>query len=263
MRIDLLGWFVALIIAAAFYWKGLKIVRPFWAYRNDGVIQKRGQSRKPIKILYDDREVDQVTSAKILLWNRGKDAVLGDRIPESDPIRFVFPAGIEILKTDVPVKTRESVDFTATSKNLEDGSWSIECSFNFLDRADGVVIEALHTGGRATPIICRGTILGARKGIKRLKTDEASAFQTVLLSSLVFLAIFGLAKLIPESNQVLKSIEHSKYSASFATLTTALAMIASFLFSILLIKWRVPKKIREYYFPNSRSNTKADKTDTE
>lgn len=114
-----------------------------------------------IKIFFDDKVVERLTSTQIWIWNNGNETIEGTKIVVDDPIRYIFDNETKILSVKIITKTREvnKVKITSFVDN------EIRLDFDFLDPKDGAKIEILHTGKKQNPKMA-GTIKGMPKGIK-------------------------------------------------------------------------------------------------
>jgi hypothetical protein len=185
---------MAFILMIVFYIKSRKEKKPCWTYRNDFVIGKGNQGAKDIKILFENKEVTRVTSTKIFLWNRGREVIKNQDIPNSDPLRLIFPKGIEILRTNLLKKSRESIDFGMSEESTSQEN-ILKYKFSFLDHNDGLVMEVIHNGDEKVRIKNVGTILGAKKGFKLLEYEEDLPYEKIL-PIFGFLAFMILGTLI-------------------------------------------------------------------
>jgi hypothetical protein len=94
-----------------------------------------------ISVYYDQDPVPRVTQSLVWLWRRGRGTVRGDDVHKRDLIRISVPSGNRILDASVikqSVETNEvRIDFDSAEPHVTD----TVVQFDYLDPAQGVVIE--------------------------------------------------------------------------------------------------------------------------
>jgi uncharacterized membrane protein YbaN (DUF454 family) len=149
------------------------IVLAFVLYRRSLVQQKLSYVRSSIqltglnsqfspdlKIFFKGRELELVTKSIVTFWNSGNATIEGGKIVATSPLRIVTSEGSEILDAAVSTATREANRFTVKLRdNLPN---ELECSFDYLDPNDGVIVSVLHTGNWRVNVV--GDIQGIPSG---------------------------------------------------------------------------------------------------
>jgi hypothetical protein len=103
-----------------------------------------------------DRKIDSISRTRIALWNQQGDTISGSDIVEADPFRLQFSAGEAPLQARMLFISREQNDVAVSI--VPDHS-SVNISFDFVDAADGGVLEVVHQGVTRPEI--KGTIRGS------------------------------------------------------------------------------------------------------
>jgi hypothetical protein len=161
---------IALIIAFIFYFKSKIRIMPNLAYKSITEVSKLSDCKRKIKVLYNDKEVSQVTTTKIWFWNNGKRPLKREDIPLKDPLRITIENKkldeIIILDYNIIKISKESLNF-----NLLSGIKLNELilDFDYLDYKDGGGFEIQHTGNRESQIKLEGVILGPKKETNIIK----------------------------------------------------------------------------------------------
>lgn len=206
MSTELISIFVAilsLIFAIFFFLKSRKEKIPCWSFKSDVVIgRKQNSGKEEIKILFKDKiVVNQVTSTKIFIWNKGREVIKSQDVPVQDISRIVFPENINILRAEIIKKTRDSVDAKLIKKKTKEGN-VIEYTYNFMDHRDGFLIEVIHDGGKDTEIKNVGTILGVRKGFKSINKEKTNPILNVLPFSIAIFLVLSVVIFIDKIGRI-------------------------------------------------------------
>jgi hypothetical protein len=144
-----------------------------------------------VTVLFGDRVVPRLSRTLIILWNRGRATLRGSDVVKGDPVRFSFSPDAMVLRVQVVHATNPHNKCEAF--RVTDAPHMIECSFDYLDPADGAVLEVLHTDHpvSAAPT---ATIRGARPAIRDLGWEPNRPSRRWLLGGrLSGLAILGLS----------------------------------------------------------------------
>lgn len=111
---------------------------------------------------YDGVDAEQISTAKVLFWNGGLQAVLGGDISQTNPIRIAAQGGASILGvTGMHVNNSDNGLDHHTSA---DGRSEL-ITFQYLDRGQGAVFEIVHIGLSGNDI----QVLGAGAGFTSVR----------------------------------------------------------------------------------------------
>jgi hypothetical protein len=165
-----LGWvgsilgIVGIALSIWFYFKSQQKADPVAVIESMRLVGGPHQSLpNQIEILYEGKPVPRVTKSVVRIWNAGNVTLDGKDVVPTEPIRLVTDENSEILSASILLRTRK-----VNGANVTLGQDKRNCatvSFDFLDPADGFVIELLHTSDEHNPNI-EGVIKGISEGIK-------------------------------------------------------------------------------------------------
>ncbi len=140
-----------------------------------------------LKILYDERPVERLTSSSFGIWNDGTTTVRGADIVERDAVGVILNSEGEILRATIEGVTRtvNNVQIVVTSVR------KIVFTFDYLDPGDGFRLQLLHSGEPASASLT-GSIMGLPKGIEPRTSARADLWLTRAMYGLVlFVAACG------------------------------------------------------------------------
>jgi len=115
-----------------------------------------------VRIYFRDTPVDRLVKNKIIIWNSGYTTFEGSNIISSNPLRAEYGTGTCVMRASLVKSSRpENCAQAIIHPNNRN---EVVFSFNYLDPADGAVIEVYHNGEDVLPKMI-GTIKGHPKGI--------------------------------------------------------------------------------------------------
>lgn len=125
-----------------------------------------------VQITYQGRRVKRVARSYIWIWNAGRKVIKREDVPDEQPIvvHLSDSDAVEILHLAVRKSSRIGVNFSATK--VGDAGFRID--FDFLDHADGALIEIQHTASPLVRIDTSGVVLGAVAGIRKMQPFSSS-----------------------------------------------------------------------------------------
>jgi hypothetical protein len=122
------------------------------------------QNRLPEKVQINFRGVPiaNLSQTQIILWNKGDAPLRRVDVPSNDPLRFKLDSNCKIFLAQVIKVSREvnnvGIDYESGLSN------SVELSFDFFDKGDGVLVSIWHDSNDTTAEM-EGTVLGQREGL--------------------------------------------------------------------------------------------------
>lgn len=160
----------------------------------------------------DGSPVRQISRSAVALWNHQGDTISGNDVLGVDRLRIKLEEGDRVLRSRLIACSRK-VNRLSLSTNPEDQT-EILIDFDFLDAADGGIIEIIHEGDKRPKIA--GTIRGVELSYRGFRSislgavmHTSSAFLTrhrllfnwlrALAASLIVLAIGGLIVVVVTS----------------------------------------------------------------
>ena len=139
-----------------------------------------------IKILFKDRQVENLSRLRAACWNSGNQAVRGEDIPKNGD-RAVVLSDARVLSV---AHVGSSVDTAFIAEQLDEQSVSVR--FSFLNPGDSVLFEILYeaTSAKEPTIQFTSRVIGGRPTEARLFTGPltpAESFATFLPLALCLL----------------------------------------------------------------------------
>ena len=107
---------------------------------------------------YEGTEVERLTKASIILWNKGTDVLRGEDIVESDPLRLSIGEGGMYLDVEVERTSDESNGCVAEVRPMR--AHEVTLGYEYLNPGEGMRVTVLHDGMNAEP-----EVLGRAKGL--------------------------------------------------------------------------------------------------
>lgn len=117
--------------------------REFSVSKNGYLVVKNGKKKiHSLSILFDGKEVDNVTITKITIWNSGSEDIRREDIASERPLILKASKNVEILNAEIIVQTDSTNKFSIISVTAD----VIHLDFEYANRNDGIVIQVIHTG---------------------------------------------------------------------------------------------------------------------
>jgi hypothetical protein len=146
------------------------------------VILMLSDKMSKLKFLYDNREIENLYSSKIVIWNDGELTIDKNDTVHDFPIMIQLPPDHTIYDVEITKATHVANRFTL--ENI--ASNQCRLSFDYFDSKEGCVIKLLHSGGFPTVV---GKIKGL-KGMSRVRIIKKAKEDN--RSTLLFGALFSL-----------------------------------------------------------------------
>lgn len=154
---------VGLIAGYIFYRKGLRTKEPCYAMKTETLIAGYSAKFEDLKILYKDKQIENLSVSRIAFWNNGIETIELNDIAPKAPLVVFAEDEVEILDAKVLQQTNRSNDF---SIHLLDNNKFAQILFDYIDKGQGAVFQVIHTGTSPFDIadlIIWGDIKGAKK----------------------------------------------------------------------------------------------------
>lgn len=227
----LFTFIIGVIIAVFFHYRGKKVKSPSYAIRSSNIVRDLVSKIKSLEMLYDGRQIKNLTVTKIAFWNAGKDTINSEDIPTAEPLTVRIKEGYKILDAKIH-STNNSANQLSISTSDDQLSANIE--FEYLDKGEGGVFQLIHTGINDESIEFHGLIKGAGSPIKK-NMPNLKQFYSPKKSYRVILAIllFG-SPLILIAQFILNPVPAN----AFDNFTVVLMY---WILGIYLFKRRLPK----------------------
>jgi hypothetical protein len=195
---DIIGIYVGIIgiiLASVFYFRSKEKVRPRMLIEKTSLIGER-ESFLPesVEIRYSGEVIPMLSKARITFWNAGRKTLNDIDVAKHDPICLrLAESKSKLLDIRSVTTTRDVINARVTREaNV------ILILFDFLDRDDGLALEAFYDGDLQTELSIAGTIKGVRSGIAvrvstNLSEEPESSFFSRNFLSLAGASILGAA----------------------------------------------------------------------
>lgn len=161
---DVIGVFVGIVgivLACVFYFRSKEQVKPRIRIENTVLVGKSEHLfPESVEVRYNDEVVPVLCKVRITFWNAGRKTLNRSDVAENDPIAIKFSnPEARVLDIRSVTTTRDVTNAKADLKGNH-----IYLSFDFLDRDDGLALEAFYDSEDAG-VVLGGTIKGLREGI--------------------------------------------------------------------------------------------------
>jgi hypothetical protein len=137
-----------------------------------------------LEIFYNGNRIESCSASKVLLWNRGSEAIRGTDIAPAAPLVISIRDPEFVL--DHQVLYCSSPHSRVSTMSREDGS--ILIGFDYLDPRQGVILEVLHTGGPSS-IFLSGSVIDGGEIQTKESPGEKYALALTLVMYLIIAAI--------------------------------------------------------------------------
>ncbi len=137
--------------------KGVKRKEPRYFFRSNNLVSGNARNLSPLKIMYKEKQINNVTVSKVCFWNNGNETCRREDIASVDPLCVSMLNKSEILQASIIFKKTDANNFgihPATDNR------SLYITFDYLDKNDGGIIQIVHTGKSSEDLQMRGTIIG-------------------------------------------------------------------------------------------------------
>ncbi len=161
-----------LITAGFFYWVERKEVEPTYAITVPELLASQTNDAPNLKLYWDDEEIEDIFSVKIVFWNAGREYLDKDSISDTDPLRIQVPSGINILYAEFIQTSRDNLVLSTTIKQLDNDTTEIIIDIvgdEALERKDGGILKILFTGAMEEDEF---QVIGRIKGSSGIKQQE-------------------------------------------------------------------------------------------
>jgi hypothetical protein len=149
---------VGFILAFVFYFRAKREKIPQYQIRTFRLIEDNVSEIPALKILYDNKPVENLTLTRISIWNRGADPIEFNDIAPLDRLRVELENSFKLLGAEIFSVNTPTNNFSL-STNLEKRVADLQ--FEYFGKNEGVVLNIFHTGKQNSDLRILGTIKGA------------------------------------------------------------------------------------------------------
>ena len=138
---------------------GRKAKRLVFNWRSTTLVRSYENIVPHLTVLYRDSPVQNLTLAKIAVWNFGNDVINNVDIPPLDKIRLTLNKPFRFLEANINYASKSANNF---SINISPEKDEIMINFDFIEKNDGLTLALFHTGN-TTDLTVNGAVKGAGK----------------------------------------------------------------------------------------------------
>ena len=186
-----LGYFLAVlgIVASIYFGVRSKRIKRITYYRQTKRLILPGDRIKPeLHVFYASKEIDNISVSLYTLWNSGNETLQSDDIVSSKPIEILVDESGEILDAQIVKQSEDSCDFNIVTEEKR-----VTLNFDYIDKADGVVVQIIHTGSLGE---LSGRIKGGRTKEFRFHRDREKIFVKTKIKQKTIMQIVALFTIV-------------------------------------------------------------------
>lgn len=240
----ILAAFTILSVAFSVYtWLAGKKRKKISYFIKSSTLIKNGSSQiKNLTILYNNREIDDLSVSQFYIWNSGNDVI---RSADIDGLKQLC-----ISNTDSATILEASILFSNDDSNKikisNEDNGNIHICFDFLEAGDGTHIQVIHSGNANNlKVDCK--IIGGEKicnasdneKYNQTKSKWKIYFSKVIQIVLSYLICIGAAF------AVTFALKHRLSSTTLMIIETAVVIIAGFVG--VIIGTRISRSVKKHY----------------
>jgi hypothetical protein len=196
----LTGLIAAIAVGFGTYFLSRSSREPVFVVSPPELVAQTVNGEANLKILWQDKEIQNAASVKIAFWNHGSQYIDKNDISNTDPIRLQSSEKVRILSVSQLGGSRNAVKFSWHKETNTAGAESAVLNIEgdeALERFDGAAFHVLFSGPLDSQWIVTGRIKGVPAGFVKKEwskvqpPDWADRRKLILLSTLLGLFIFA------------------------------------------------------------------------
>jgi hypothetical protein len=184
---------IGIILAIIFYIKSKKIRQPIYRTRSINLVKENTSKIKSVSILYNENRINNLSVAKIAIWNAGKETINSTDVAKKDKFRIEIDDGYEILDYELLYQKNPINDFKLTKISDK----ILEIDFDYFDKDEGIIIQIYHTATTEDSLNVKGTLKGGKNIIRNDSGKKAFTIFDKIDKILDFLQLDYILKKIP------------------------------------------------------------------
>jgi len=157
-------------------------------YCKTNKIIRAGKTLIPkIDLKYDNKDIDDLSITRIVIWNSGNDVLNENDMVEKKPLSIVSKNSETIILECNSIKENEAANEFRISKQSDT---NVKIGFTYLEMLDGVVVQILHSGS-IEDLEITGKIKGGkiRSAWKKTKKKNVKARRKLFVAMCIVLII--------------------------------------------------------------------------
>ncbi len=205
---------IGVLLAVLFYFLSLKEIKPRYAVSEPELIAEQTLDTPKLKLLWDDIEIKDISSAKIAIWNSGWQYLDDSSISNTDPIRVLIPEGVTVLSSSFIQTSRDKLRFKTSIKTSAKNEQYILIEIDgdeALEHNDGGVLKILFTGKSTKSFVIDGRIKGSKEGFVKTAWSQTSIWETIIsiINAIIIFAVIVESQIRHRQRNRLESILYS------------------------------------------------------
>ena len=197
------------VVGIVITYRHRRVKDPFYTVLSNTLLRGHTDKVPGLEIRLVGESIENLTMARIAIWNAGREPIDRGDFAESDPFAIQAAPGVRILQV-LPYWSSSPASSIAAAISPDKNRALL--SFEFLNHESGAVLQVMHTGTQATDLTLTGSLKGsgpfrrtdvAAQGKGRMITTRKSPFERfVLLPSVYALPVtFSAAMYLSETSQ--------------------------------------------------------------
>ena len=159
---------LSIVVSIVIFIVSKKEKRPYFLVRTFRLIQDSLNKIEAVEIHYRGERVENLSLAKVALWNKGRDTINSQDVAPKDPLRISVQSPARLLGAEI-IHTANPVNNFSILPDLQHGE--IKIQFDYFHRNEGIVVQLYHTGIGENDLALVGTIKGVAR-IVRASPEE-------------------------------------------------------------------------------------------
>lgn len=148
------------IIIPLFNYFSSKKKKPRYVIKTLNLIDNTLLRDKELRVLCCNKEVQNLSVTRFLLWNKGKKAIYKNDLPSKEPFKINIKDNYKIYQVQILKENNFSNNFKVT---LSPDKQSVVIDFEFIEHNDGINLQILHSGKSSSDFELTGKIIGGEK----------------------------------------------------------------------------------------------------
>ncbi|WP_145414860.1 hypothetical protein [Paenibacillus xylanexedens] len=178
------------VLSIIFYLKSKRVRKLIYSIESKNLINNENHVIDNVRILYNEKDVNNLTISKISIWNAGKETVNKEDVVIIDPIKLRLSDDCALLDAKI-IRRNEP----ANNVSIEVSGNVVNLNFDYFDFNDFVIIQVIHTGLEETEIKGVGKIKG-QGPFRRFKFNKTYLFLMHIISFLFSGSTFNIQAFI-------------------------------------------------------------------
>jgi hypothetical protein len=192
---------LGILFSFIFYFKSKKEKKPYFTTKTITLIENLSSEIESVKVLYDDKSIENLSISRIAFWNEGKQTISKDDIPVIDEIRIESVEETQFLDVQIIYENNPANNFNV---ELQEDKKLISLLFDYIDFEDIVVLQIIHTGKSCGDLKISGSVKGFGKIKNKLDVEVLFELKTMFyaISCVIIILFVGLItiNILPHDN---------------------------------------------------------------